>query len=180
MRSGFIVSYRWYLLGWLHMWVWTPDRQIQAMTKKNVKLGVVDDDMGLLRSISTEVPYQYTWTQSCRTNSKTALPPVNLSRKICRVSIDSNSAQCHWWLFSLSIAKGFGHPTAIDNAPTGRDLYRSAPVYQDAPDDPPEPMETLKNPGSAGTESQVGAAGATGTLEIVRDAPVCRDFSVCA
>ncbi|KAF8827330.1 hypothetical protein HHX47_DHR5000528 [Lentinula edodes] len=69
-------------------------------------------------------------------------------------------------------AKGFGHPTAIDNAPTGRDLYRSAPVYQDAPDDPPEPMETLKNPGSAGTESQVGAAGATGTLEIVRDAPM--------
>ncbi|KAJ3877785.1 hypothetical protein F5051DRAFT_460851 [Lentinula edodes] len=69
-------------------------------------------------------------------------------------------------------AKGLGHPTAVDNAPTGKDLYRSAPVYQDAPDDPPEPMETLKNPGSAGTDSKVGAAGATGTLEVVRDAPM--------
>ncbi|KAJ3840653.1 hypothetical protein F5878DRAFT_58195 [Lentinula raphanica] len=69
-------------------------------------------------------------------------------------------------------AKGLGHPAAVFNEPTGKELYRSAPVYQDAPDDPPEPMETLKNPGSAGTDSKVGAAGATGLLEVVRDAPM--------
>ncbi|KAJ4478982.1 hypothetical protein J3R30DRAFT_3472728 [Lentinula aciculospora] len=69
-------------------------------------------------------------------------------------------------------AQGLGHPSAVNDKPTGKDLYRSAPVYQDAPDMPPEPMETLKNPGSAGTDSKVGAAGATGSLEVVRDAPM--------
>lgn len=89
------------------------------------------------------------------------------------MSIDFNSVQCHQ---QLPIAKGLGHPTAVDKAPTGKDLYRSAPVYQDAPNDPPEPMETLKNPSSAGTDFKVGAAGTTGTLEVVRDAPVRTDF----
>ncbi|KIK69122.1 hypothetical protein GYMLUDRAFT_35183 [Collybiopsis luxurians FD-317 M1] len=67
-------------------------------------------------------------------------------------------------------AKGLGHPNVGDE-PTAKELYRSAPVASDAPDGPPEPMETLKNPVSAGTDSKVGAAGATGDIEIVRDAP---------
>ncbi|KAJ3982667.1 hypothetical protein F5890DRAFT_1415303 [Lentinula detonsa] len=65
-------------------------------------------------------------------------------------------------------AKGLGHPAVVGDEPTGKDLYRSAPVYHDAPDAPPEPTETLKNPGSAGADSKVGAKG---SLEIVRDAP---------
>ncbi|KAJ3719171.1 hypothetical protein C8R42DRAFT_609499 [Lentinula raphanica] len=69
-------------------------------------------------------------------------------------------------------AKGLGHPGAVSNEPTAKELYRSAPVYEDAPDAPPESMETLKNPESAGTDSEVGAAGTTGSLEVVRDAPM--------
>ncbi|KAJ3740724.1 hypothetical protein DFH05DRAFT_1528502 [Lentinula detonsa] len=66
-------------------------------------------------------------------------------------------------------AKGLGHPAVVGDEPTGKDLYRSAPVYHDAPDAPPEPTETLKNPGSAGKDSKFGA---TGSLEVVRDAPM--------
>ncbi|KAJ3806372.1 hypothetical protein EV368DRAFT_51301, partial [Lentinula lateritia] len=65
---------------------------------------------------------------------------------------------------------GLGHLTAVGNAPTGKELYHSALVYRNSYDDPPEPMKMLKNPGSAGTDSQVGAAEATRTLEVVRDA----------
>ena len=69
-------------------------------------------------------------------------------------------------------AKGLGNPNAVGDEPTAKDLYRSATVASDAPDGPPEPMDTLMNPVSAGTDSKVGAAGATGDIEIVRDAPV--------
>lgn len=72
------------------------------------------------------------------------------------------------------IAKGLGHPSVVNSEPTAEQLYHSAPVAHDAPDGPPEEMEMLKNLGSAGTDSKVGAAGATGSLEVVRDAPVCR------
>ncbi|KAE9404787.1 hypothetical protein BT96DRAFT_853541 [Gymnopus androsaceus JB14] len=69
-------------------------------------------------------------------------------------------------------AKGLGHPAVVNDEPTAKDLYRSAPVAHDTPDGPPEPTETLKNPGSAGTDSKVGAAGATGSMEVVTDAPM--------
>lgn len=64
----------------------------------------------------------------------------------------------------------------VNNEPTAEELYRSAPVAHDAPDGPPEAMETLKNPGSAGTDSKVGAAGKTVPIEVVTDAPVRRCF----
>lgn len=50
--------------------------------------------------------------------------------------------------------------------------FKQAPVINDAPDGPPESMESLKNAHSAGTDSAVGAAGATGTIEIAGGAPV--------
>ncbi|KAI5899162.1 uncharacterized protein SCHCODRAFT_02482160 [Schizophyllum commune H4-8] len=69
-------------------------------------------------------------------------------------------------------AKGLGHPTAVDSHPQTDKMFQSAPVVDDAPNAPSEPMETLKNPHSAGTDSAVRAAGATGTMEVARDAPM--------
>ncbi|KAF8915742.1 hypothetical protein CPB85DRAFT_1293093 [Mucidula mucida] len=59
-------------------------------------------------------------------------------------------------------AKGLGVPQSTGHA-HGDELFREAPS---APNSPGINMEDVKNPHSAGTDSKVGAAGATGTIEV--------------
>jgi hypothetical protein len=73
-----------------------------------------------------------------------------------------------------------GHPAAVGEPEKPREMYTSAPVAHDAYDGPASPMEGSMNNPSAGTDSAVRAAGATGSMEVTRDAPVSIDCSVAS
>lgn len=78
----------------------------------------------------------------------------------------------HTFNNGLHSARGLGTTEHHDHK-----LFKEAPVIHDAPDGPAEIIEIPKGgPRSAGTDSAVGAAGATGEMEIGRDAPVSYAF----
>ncbi|KIY63204.1 hypothetical protein CYLTODRAFT_426300 [Cylindrobasidium torrendii FP15055 ss-10] len=65
-------------------------------------------------------------------------------------------------------ARGLGVPQSTGQS-HGHQIFQNTNAAHDAPDGPATPTFETKNPGSAGTDSKVGAAGATGSIGITSD-----------